>query len=267
MSVRLSDDYRTVLPVSGEDGQWILKLPNAEYPKLVEREYGTMCWARDSGFEVPEVRLIDAGSVMDVPSALKMGDGPCYLIRRYDRVEEGGRIHQEDFAQVLDHQPADKYGCTIVRLSQVVLRVMGRAQHERFLDRLVFDIMAGNGDAHLKNWSIVYPDPDGRVPTLAPCYDIVPTILYPKLDPSPGLKFPGSPRFSAIDSMCFKKLLRQTPTLPEHTWDRLARVATRIADAWSTRSRDYLEERDADVLSRHMEQVPVVREWLGLTAK
>ncbi len=45
------------------------------------------------------------------------------------------------------------------------------------VERLTFRVLAGNGDAHLKNWALWYPD--GRRPRLSPAYDIVSTILYP----------------------------------------------------------------------------------------
>ena len=45
-----------------------------------------------------------------------------------------------------------------------------------FVHRLVFCALIGNGDAHLKNWSLIYPD--DRNPQLAPAYDLVSTVAY-----------------------------------------------------------------------------------------
>jgi serine/threonine-protein kinase HipA len=263
MSVRISDDYRTVLPVSGADGQWILKLANAEFPGLTELEFGVMAWAREVGFEVPEVRLIDVANVEDIPAVLRTGRGPGYLIRRFDRVE-GGRLHQEDFAQVIGIQPEDKYRCDIVRLSQVMLRVLGPEDHLIFLERLVFDIMCGNGDAHLKNWSILYRDAEGRSPSLAPCYDIVSTVVYPALEASPGLKFPGSPLFSSLDQASFGKLLRATRSDTDEVVTRLKAVAVRAADTWTDRGGELVGGDSKAIITAHMERVPLCRNWLGL---
>lgn len=44
------------------------------------------------------------------------------------------------------------------------------------IDRIVLNILVGNGDAHVKNWTFIYPD--GSRPQLSPAYDIVPTVLY-----------------------------------------------------------------------------------------
>ena len=45
-----------------------------------------------------------------------------------------------------------------------------------FIRRLVFTILIGNGDMHLKNWSFIYVD--GLTPELSPAYDFVSTIPY-----------------------------------------------------------------------------------------
>jgi serine/threonine-protein kinase HipA len=45
-----------------------------------------------------------------------------------------------------------------------------------FVRRLVFSVLIGNGDMHLKNWSLLYPD--GRKPVLSPAYDVVSTLPY-----------------------------------------------------------------------------------------
>ncbi len=42
--------------------------------------------------------------------------------------------------------------------------------------RLAFSLLIGNGDAHLKNWSLIYRD--RRNPTLSPAYDFVSTAAY-----------------------------------------------------------------------------------------
>jgi serine/threonine-protein kinase HipA len=266
MSVRISDDYRTVLPLSGSDGQWILKLANAAFPGLTELEFGVMTWAREVGFEVPDIRLIDVAEVTDIPAALRTGHGPGYLIRRFDRVE-GGRLHQEDFAQVLGVQPENKYDCDVVRLSQVMLRVLGREGHLVFLERLVFDILCGNGDAHLKNWSILYRDAEGRSASLAPCYDVVSTVVYPGLEASPGLKFPGSPPFRSLNAASFGKLLRVTRSDTDEILSRLKEVAVRAADTWSTKGAELVGGDVHRLITEHMEGVPLCRHWLGLSER
>ena len=46
----------------------------------------------------------------------------------------------------------------------------------QFAKRLLVNILLANGDAHVKNWSLIYPDT--ITPRLAPAYDIVTTQPY-----------------------------------------------------------------------------------------
>ena len=46
-----------------------------------------------------------------------------------------------------------------------------------FVRRLTFSVVMGNGDMHLKNWSLIYPG-DGDTPVLAPIYDMLSTVPY-----------------------------------------------------------------------------------------
>ena len=50
------------------------------------------------------------------------------------------------------------------------------ADGEEFIRRLVFNILIGNADMHLKNWSLIYPDRCRAA--LAPADDFVSTIAY-----------------------------------------------------------------------------------------
>lgn len=61
-----------------------------------------------------------------------------------------------------------------------------------FFRRLIFSTLVGNGDMHLKNWSLRYPD--GKTPELSPAYDFVSTIPYLPQD-NLALTFGGSKDF------------------------------------------------------------------------
>jgi serine/threonine-protein kinase HipA len=56
--------------------------------------------------------------------------------------------------------------------------------------RLAFMVLSGNADAHLKNWSLLYPD--GVRPRLAPVYDLVSTVMY-SLDTHTALRWWAPP--------------------------------------------------------------------------
>src|SRR5439155_8665854 len=75
-----------------------------------------------------------------------------------------------------------------------------------FVRRLTFNTLISNGDAHLKNWSLIYPD--RRIPTLSPAYDLVSTAFYKVGDREEdlGLKFGNSRRFEKVNLYGFRRL-------------------------------------------------------------
>src|SRR5690606_13027497 len=100
-------------------------------------------------------------------------------VRRYDR-DDGHKIHQEDFAQVVNLAPKHKYDhVSYEQLIRLVDDILGGDGRDEMIRRLVFMIASGNGDAHLKNWSLVYRDQVHA--RLAPLYDQVATVAWPEL--------------------------------------------------------------------------------------
>ena len=65
-----------------------------------------------------------------------------------------------------------------------------------FVRRLTFSTLIGNGDMHLKNWSLIYPD--RRTAALSPAYDFVSTVPYIKGD-SFALNYSRVRDFAAFD--------------------------------------------------------------------
>lgn len=181
----LRDGERIVLPAEDQLGQWLVKLDSAQYPGLSENEYATMEWARAAGFDVPACALRPLDALPASLRALSPAGRPVFLIRRYDR-DGAVRIHQEDLAQVAGLPPECKYGrrtdgadCRAVPYETLVtlLHAIGRTDaYREALRRLVLMLATGNSDAHLKNWSLLYPSPTRAV--LAPLYDQVAVVAW-----------------------------------------------------------------------------------------
>lgn len=172
MSVR-EDDRGLTAAVKGAGGHWIAKFHDPAFPDLPRIEAATSEWARRVGIEVPAFRLGRVEEIEDLPSEFPTGDGSVFLIERFDRTHHEARIHIEDFAQVLNQ--AEQYEKSYEHLAAAVAAICP-ADLRAFVERLAFCIVAGNTDAHLKNWSLIYPD--GRHPKLSPAYDLVASILY-----------------------------------------------------------------------------------------
>lgn len=165
------------VPASGVGGDVIVKLPSPEYDGVPENEYSMMRLASLLGMDVPRIDLLDIGSVTGLPDNARRFGGKVFVIERFDRRPDGGRIHIEDFAQVFGVYPDAKYKKASMRsIARVLAAEAVNSDIREFIRRLTFNTLIGNGDMHLKNWSLIYRD--GRTASLAPAYDFVSTIAY-----------------------------------------------------------------------------------------
>lgn len=186
MQLKMSVQKRergVVIPVRGASGDMIAKFHSPDFRDLPRVEHATMSWARAAGIEAPPFELGSISDIGDLPEHTPAGDGRVYLIERFDRRDGGSvRVHFEDFAQVLDRPLTQIYDDPPLKNRHeaigAVLAALCPEDVRPFIERVVFCALAGNGDAHLKNWALLYPD--ARRPRLAPAYDLVSTVLYPR---------------------------------------------------------------------------------------
>lgn len=165
------------VPAHGVGGSWIVKLPSMQYASVAENEYAMLELARATGIQVPPIRLVPVAEIEGLPPDVARLKGSALAIERFDRAAGGRRIHVEDFAQVFGLFPDDKYGeRSYANIASVLWAETGEEGTYEFVRRLVFSVLIGNGDMHLKNWSLVYPR--GRKPVLSPAYDFVSTLPY-----------------------------------------------------------------------------------------
>ncbi len=172
---------RYAINTFGDSGEWILKTPSARHRNVPANEHAAMSLAAIAGVDIPAIRLVHADQLAGVDDAWMHGESATYAIRRFDRNgnDTSDRIHAEDFAQVLMKYPHEKYGtANYEQIGRILLAHSGNplGDLQQFARRLLVNVLLANGDAHLKNWSLAYPD--GRTPVLAPAYDIVTTRAY-----------------------------------------------------------------------------------------
>jgi serine/threonine-protein kinase HipA len=144
--------------------------PSTHIVKPVVPDHPTMIFDEEYG-----ARFARALGLADFDTRIETFDGVSALvIERYDRSPDtpDGRIHQEDFSQILGLAGDDKYETFgAVGLDQVARRLR-RPEHERLLRMVTLSVAVGNLDLHAKNISVLHPR-DGEV-RLAPMYDVVP---------------------------------------------------------------------------------------------
>ena len=81
------------------------------------------------------------------------------------------------------------------RIAKVLAAEGSRADIAELIRRIVFNALIGNGDMHLKNWSVIYSDK--RNASIAPAYDFISTVPYIPQE-SMGLKLSRTKEFSEV---------------------------------------------------------------------
>jgi serine/threonine-protein kinase HipA len=196
-----------------------------------ENEFVMLELARGVGMTVPEISLVKIGEIRGLPETAARMAGRALVVKRFDR-EAGMRIHMEDFAQVFGLFPDDKYGRrSYANIAAVLWAETGEAGTWEFVRRLIFSVLIGNGDMHLKNWSLLYPN--GRTPVLSPAYDFVSTVPYIAGDKL-GLNFGGSQSLSEITADQVRRFC-DTARLPVHpVWQMVLETVEQTAASWKT---------------------------------
>lgn len=188
-------DGAVALPAPGQPTTHILKPPISRFTATTENEAFVMRLAAAIGLDVApvEARIVQ--------------DRTFLLVQRYDRaIGDDGivrRIHQEDFCQALGVPPETKYasegGPTFKDCFALLRRVAARPAVDvlKLLDAVIFNVIAGNADAHGKNFSILY---DTEGPRLAPLYDLLATVAYPDLSPKFAMKIGKRATLAELDA-------------------------------------------------------------------
>lgn len=158
-------DHKTkTLQPAPSGGSFVVKPQNNIFPDLPQNEDLGMHLAALYGISVPPHGLI------------KAKDGSfAYLIKRFDRTREDIKLAVEDFTQILE--TTNKYSLSYEQIGNAILRLCTNKflDLQRYFERLLFCWVIGNGDMHLKNFSLM-TNPEGEV-LLAPAYDLLSSKL------------------------------------------------------------------------------------------
>lgn len=232
------------IPAKGIGGDWIVKLPSSRFENVPENEFSMMNLAAKLGMAIPEIRLLPLNKISGLPDDLgRLYGENALIIKRFDRVDNGKKIHIEDFAQVFGVYPEQKYEkASYKNIAEVISARVGVRGVEEFIKRLVFNTLIGNADMHLKNWSLIYLD--GVTPSLSPGYDFLSTLPYIH-DKTMALNFVKTKLMSDL-SVDLLKYLAQKATLPERLVIKTAKdVVVRFKDGWSANKADLLMDKEA----------------------
>lgn len=140
----------------------------SEYPQLAANEFFCLKAAERSGLRVPVHRIT--------------ADGSALVMERFDLRPDGTYRGFEDFcvlnARRTDEKYSGSYETAIMRRFQQFANSPDVGEESLQLFTLIaLNCAIRNGDAHLKNFGILYDDVEGEA-HLAPAYDLVTTTVY-----------------------------------------------------------------------------------------
>jgi serine/threonine-protein kinase HipA len=218
------------VPAGGVGGSWIVKLPFARFAAVPENEFAMLELARRAGIVVPDNRLVEMSEIKGLPEEARAPGSKALAVQRFDRAAGGVPVHMEDFAQVFGKYPNDKYHFrSYANIASVLWAESGEDAVAEFVRRLVFSIVIGNTDMHLKNWSLLYPD--RRKPVLSPGYDFVATLPYIPNE-TLALSFGGSRSLSEITPSQMRRFADTARIPASPLWKIAVETAELTAAAW-----------------------------------
>lgn len=178
-SVRNQDGRFNIGDDANHDS-WIIKTPSTVHKFVPYNEYTAMRLAEAVGVDIPEIKLVELSELDNLPDIQLPNEQHAYAIKRFDR-GNGQRIHTEDFAQIFQVYSYEKYKkYNYEQIADALYSYSHQALKDvqQMARRLLVNILLANGDAHLKNWSVIYTN--YQQPNLSPAYDIVSTLPYVK---------------------------------------------------------------------------------------
>lgn len=159
-----------------------------EFPQLAANEYFCMRAAKHAGLEMPNFSLSDNGKFL--------------IVERFD-LREGRYLGFEDFCVLNGKTSAQKYDGSYENIAKRIRQFVSPDQVqtalEAFFKTLVLSCVVRNGDAHLKNFGVLYDDCESTV-RLSPSYDIVSTTPYNPKDML-ALTMGGSKRWPKVKAL------------------------------------------------------------------
>lgn len=214
---------RLYLPMGSSPSTHILKFEVPNYKHVPAYETYLTWLARSVGMEVVDISFhqIKAGSYS--------------LSTRYDRTQTDPvkRLHQEDFCQAMGlradqkyQQPGNDSGFAdcyrlVKKTSSVPLD-----DARRLLEWQIFNVLAGNSDAHAKNLSFLYL-PGGQV-RLAPFYDLVCTRAIERIDDKLAMDVGGEFHPGVIQMKHWRELAKVCDIRPAYVEKLVVEAAHRL---------------------------------------
>lgn len=153
---------------NNDPATYIAKFDSNSYPDLVRNEYKCLMLAK---------AVIGKDKVTDFSSNI-LDDRSTLIVKRFDR-DGNIKLKMEEFAQILNKSSREKFDSSYEAIGSRILQhsVSPEIDLLLYFKQIIFNIIIGNTDAHLKNFALLETKNGMR---LSPAYDLVNTMLYSK---------------------------------------------------------------------------------------
>ncbi len=220
----------------------IVKAAGEDYPFLAQNEFMCMEVARRAGLMVPPFWLSE--------------DGGLFITERFDVAADGQRLGLEDMAVLMGKSPEEKYNGSVENIAKAVDLFCGSNSAEsksRLFEYIALSVSLKNGDAHLKNFSLIYDTPRGDV-RLSPLYDVVTTMIYKIENPRTGA--------TKVDNTMALNMFKAKSYPPTSLLLTFGRAVCMVKNPESVIER--IEEAKRETLSEHQSRIDP---WLHANLK
>ena len=160
-------DADVIEKVSMKEREFIIKSSGNDYPGLAENEFICMSIATKAELDVPKCWLSD--------------DRKLFIIERFD-IEGDRYLGFEDMTALMNKQNTEKYTGSYEQIAKAINLFVTPALRQSSLESLfstvALSVLLRNGDAHLKNFGLLYTHPQTGDVRLSPLYDVVTTTVY-----------------------------------------------------------------------------------------
>jgi len=158
--------------------EYIVKSFSNEFPHLVENEYFCMSALRHAGIKTPKFWLSK--------------NKKLFIMEKFTYNKDCDTFYGfEEFCVLFGYSKEKKYSGSYEQIAKAIANISTRTNLDlqTFFKMIVMNYLLKNGDAHLKNFGVLY-SADKRQRFLAPAYDVINTVIYLPKD-KPALNLAG----------------------------------------------------------------------------
>jgi serine/threonine-protein kinase HipA len=142
-------------------GNYIIKTYGKEYPYLTVNEFICLNILKKSGVKTCDYKLSENGNFL--------------IVKRFDNSFTGF----EEVCSLLGKRKDEKYNGSYEKVVKVITELSTNYHKdcEDLFKTILINYIVGNGDAHLKNFGVIFNDDFSDI-RISPFYDIVSTVVY-----------------------------------------------------------------------------------------